>query len=275
MFFVMDMGTSNMRLWLFDGDREIDGGKYPLGAGLGKGEGKKLLFEGVRNAVSEILNKNGLTESDVDCIMASGMLGSEAGLCEVDHLVLPGNAFKLADDLYETVIPNISSIPFVIVRGLKKMNGGKLADIMRGEETETVGLSEFTNEKECVIVLPGTHNKAVRVNEKGEITDFVTMMSGEMISCAVNNTILSSAVSYRFELDEVYALKGAAASKENGVNNALFSVRVMSKNGLDTDKLTSFLYGSIIGEDIDLIKKFAGNTQIMVAGRENPKKIYI
>ena len=275
MYLIMDMGTSNMRLWLNDGNDIIDSDKYPIGAATGKNKGKNILFSEAKNAIDNMLERNAISSSDVECIMASGMLGSESGLCEVEHLTMPKNVYELADSLFETVIPEISDIPFVIVRGLKKVSGNRLCDIMRGEETETFGLSDYISGKDCVLVLPGTHNKAIRISKDGCITDFITMMSGEMISCAINNTILSSCVSFDFELDAEYALKGASAAKENGINSALFSVRVMSKNGVGTNELTSFLCGSIISEDIELIKRFAAGTPIFVAGRENLKKVYL
>ena len=45
MYFAMDMGTSNTRVWLCDHKRIIDFKKAPFGAKMGKMKGKPILFE--------------------------------------------------------------------------------------------------------------------------------------------------------------------------------------------------------------------------------------
>ena len=69
-------------------------------------------------------------------------------------------------------------------------------------------------------------------------------------------------------------LKGASYAKENGLNAALFHIRVMAKNKIGIDELSSFLYGAVIGEDIDLIKRIAQGKKIYVGGRRTLRYIY-
>ena len=146
---------------------------------------------------------------------------------------------------------------------------------MRGEETEAIGLVLSLSLSEAsVLALPGTHNKIISVSDKGEILDFHTTFSGELLDSIVTNTILAGQVSHKFEIVDSEVLKGAAYSKENGLNAALFHIRVMAKNKIGIDKLSSFLYGAVISEDIDLIKRIARGKKIYVGGRRTLRYIY-
>ena len=275
MYIAMDMGTTNTRLWLIDGDKTVDQRKLSLGARVGRLEGKSVLFSRLKEGIDELLLENGLCAETVECIITSGMSGSEMALCEVAHLDIPMDAYSEATRLFETKIPEITDIPFLFVPGLKKTAGGELSDIMRGEETEVFGILEaMGGEGECVILLPGTHNKIIAVNKSGEICDFTTTMSGEILDLAVNGSILKGAVSHSFEVSEADVLRGAEYSREKGVNAALFHVRVMEKNGATVNSLSSFLYGAVLGEDRALIRSFANGKRIYVGGGDTLKRIY-
>ena len=82
----------------------------------------------------------------------------------------------------------------VIVPGVKT-EGETIADadMMRGEETELIGLMEHL-ESAAVYVLPGSHSKLIHVDGAGRIVDFTTMLTGELIAALLQNTILKDAV---------------------------------------------------------------------------------
>ena len=203
MYLAMDMGTSNTRVWLCEKNDIIDTQKEYFGAKLGKIDGKPILFERVKKLILEILRSNSLSEADIECIITSGMSGSEIGLFEVPHVELPEDVYTEAAKLYVTAIPEITNIPFWFVPGLKKVVNGSLYDLMRGEETEIFGILPHINKtSHTVIVLPGTHNKIIRINELGEIVDFKTTFCGEMLDMTVNQSILKGAVSHEFEISE-------------------------------------------------------------------------
>ena len=95
-----------------------------------------------------------IRESDVIRILASGMITSEFGLYELPHLTAPAGIKELHDSMAEVSFPEISPIPFVFIRGIK-VNSDKLCDfdMMRGEETELVGINFLQendkNSKKC------------------------------------------------------------------------------------------------------------------------------
>lgn len=275
MYFAMDMGTTNTRVWLCEKKQIIDSRKEPFGARNRKLNGKADLFERLRNLLCGLLQANGLSEADIECIITSGMSGSEIGILEVLHEELPMDVYRESTRLHVASIPEITNIPFWFVPGLKKLCGETLSDIMRGEETEVFGILPYLpNTESAVIVLPGTHNKIIRVNKQGEITDFQTTMSGEILDITVTQSILSGSVSHRFAISEADVLKGAAYADTYGLHAALFRVRVMEKNGISSDLLSSFLCGAVIGEDVKTIRRYVGTDTVWIGGNQALQSIY-
>lgn len=275
MYLAMDMGTSSTRLWLCDGDSLLGEKKARFGASLGLREKKEALFERLRALISELLSENNASEKDVEFLIGSGMAGCEFALCEVEHLTVPSDAYSLSEGIKSVKIPEIADFPFLIVPGLKTTLEDKVLDIMRGEETETLGIIEKGNLKlPSILVLPGTHNKIIEIDEKGKITDFHTTMSGEILDLTVRESILKNSLSHDFDVSEHYVHLGAEYSQRNGVNAALFRIRTLSKSGLSEAELSSFLYGAVIGQDLELIRKFAKGKAIYVGGSKNLKKAY-
>ena len=275
MYIAMDMGTTNTRAWLCDNDRAIIIKKGAFGARLGATEGRCVLFERLRALLLELLTENELTERDIECILCSGMAGSEIGLCEIPHISLPCDINGLAKSITEKSIPEITAIPFSFVPGLKKACENELSDIMRGEETESFGIIQSLQKGSPVIlVLPGTHNKIIRISENGMIEDFSSSASGELADIIISHSILTGSVSHNFSLSESYAKSGMDYANENGLNAAIFRVRVMGKNGIDRDSLSSFLYGAVLGQDIKLIKKYSNAGPVYVGGNEALKSAY-
>ena len=210
MIALLDMGTTNTRLRLLDNEREVAAVRAAFGAAFGKREGRDALLSSLRTLLNTLLVEAGVSEAEVECIMTSGMAGSEMGLREVPHLEAPADAFRLADSLTELTLPEVSGIPFVIVPGIKKTCDGKITDMMRGEETEVIGiLASLPLSAPAILVLPGTHNKVIRVTEDGRITDFFTTMTGELLDAIIRNTILAGDVSHDFTLVDAAVLLGA------------------------------------------------------------------
>lgn len=275
MYIAMDMGTSNTRVWLCDGERVICAKRGSFGAKLGASEGRARLFDKVKSLIFEILSQNKFVESDMEYIISSGMSGSEIGLCEIPHVSLPADVYSSAKAVLKRDIPEICSVPFLFVPGLKRISGDLLSDIMRGEETEVFGiLSRLPNASPAVILLPGTHNKIIRINADGNITDFLSTASGELLDIIISKSILRGSVSHSFILSEIDAKRGMEYAEANGINAAMFHVRVMEKNGVPHDKLSSFIYGAVLGEDVKLIRKYANGSAAFVGGNEQLQAVY-
>ena len=274
MYVIMDMGTTNTRLYMCENNNVVDYVKGSFGASFGKKNGRRGLCEQVENLLNDLLEKSAANERDIECIVALGMAGSEIGLLDVPHISLPADVRTLAENIRKEKIEGLH-IPFLFIPGVKKVNGNMLLDVMRGEETETIGLSSMLSlEEDAIFILPGTHNKIVHVSKGGKITDFSTTFSGELLDSIISNTILAGQVAHDFQIVESAVLKGALYAKENGLNAALFHIRVMAKNGIDVNALSSFLYGCVIGEDVCLIKRISQGKRIYVSGKRTFREVY-
>ena len=271
-YITVDGGTTNTRISLVVNGNIVDTIKYNVGAGKSI-ENKNILKNTIREGISEILKRNNMQSSDILRILASGMLTSEYGIYTLEHIKTPVGIKKLHEGMTETIISEISDIPFVLVRGVKTdCKGFEDADMMRGEETELMGLADSLY-SDCVYVLPGSHSKIIKTNDMGEITEFSTMLTGEMISALSQHTILKTAVDLEnAALDNKYLMKGFEYCKENGINKALFKVRVLNNMFSGTaDEVYSFFLGVVLCEEILEIIKLKPKT-VVIGGRKQIKK---
>lgn len=279
-YIAIDGGTTNTRIALIKNSQILDAVKFNVGVGKSS-ENKSLLADTLKNGINELLKKHNLTESDIKNIFVSGMLTSELGICPLQHITVPAGTNELKASAFKTELPEISAIPFVFVRGVKtQCENFEDADMMRGEETELMGIADSSSE-ECTYILPGSHSKLITTDKNGRITDFSTMLSGEMLAALSQNTILKSSFDLKTAaLDEKYLIKGFEYCKKNGINKTVFKVRIL-KNIFEksNDELYSFFVGAVLcGEILEILKTkpkkiiIAGNKQIKKAMYEILKK---
>lgn len=270
-YVTVDGGTTNTRISLVK-DRVIkDTLKFKVGARLGALD-KALYKNTIKNGISDLLVRNGISETEVERILASGMITSDSGLYALEHITLPAGIKELKEASEEVLIPDVSRIPFVFVRGVRT-SGGSLdsVDIMRGEETEIYGIAE-DGESDVLYMLMGSHTKIIKLGEDGKISGFTTMLTGEMAAALSENTILKDAVNLNSEkLVEEYLLKGYRYSLEYGINEALFKVRIL-KNVFkkSASELYSFYIGVILSNEIRYVLKEV-KTKVVVAGKRQLK----
>lgn len=270
-YITIDGGTTNTRVSLVENTRVIASKRISRGAkaGIDDRDGLKVAL---KEAISSILEENSLSEEDIIKILASGMITSEFGLYEVPHVLAPAGICELHDNMVEVSFPDICSVPFVFIRGVKKL-GNKLSetDIIRGEETELVGIME-DSDGECVYVLPGSHSKLIKTDSHGRIDEFSTMLTGEMIAALSGNTILKDAVDLSISEYDVESLCfGYSYAHENGINNALFKVRIL-KNIMKRSptEVYSFFIGAILSDEIKSILSL-DTKKVVIGGRAQIK----
>ncbi|MBO5912715.1 MAG: 2-dehydro-3-deoxygalactonokinase [Clostridia bacterium] len=267
-YITVDGGTTNTRLSLVLDGKVVDTIKYNVGARVGI-EDKSALKNAVKDGICTLLSRNGLKETDVKMIIASGMITSEFGLCNLPHLTAPIGIKELHNAMYETNFSDISPIPFTFIRGVK-LQGKSLenADMMRGEETELFGLS---NDLSDVYILPGSHSKIINITDK-QIANFKTELTGEMIYALSQDTILKSSVDLSVdEISHEYLLNGYHYCNEHGINEALFKVRVLG-NLFSADKVQiySFFMGIVLCNEINTVLKLQPQ-KITVGGKSEIK----
>ena len=267
-YLTIDGGTTNTRIALVRENKTVDVRRLQVGAKDGIGN-KTVLKQAIKQGIAELLAQNNLRESEIKRILASGMITSELGLVNLPHIAAPAGLSRLHGGIYETVIKEVSSIPFAFVQGVKiQSDRPEQSDMMRGEETELMGLFRG----EGLYVLPGSHSKIIAVDGEQNIVGFQTMLTGEMIAALSQNTILKDAVSLdNTATDPDFLRKGYEFCKENGLNQALFKVRVLSKlfDAVAAQTYSFFMGAVLCGE----VEQIVGQEPkcIFLAGREQIK----
>lgn len=271
-YITIDGGTTNTRINLVKDRQIIDNVKLSVGA-RSTIDNKDLLKNELKRSIHQLLEKNSLSEKDIKRVLASGMITSEFGLCNLPHIETPAGIYELHNHMHETIISEITNIPFVFIRGVKTLSQDfENTDMMRGEETELMGIFEACYGT-AIYVLPGSHSKIIRIDTHGRICDFSTMLTGEMIASLSQNTILKDAVDLSVtNTDTEYLLKGYDYCCEVGINQALFKVRVL-KNIFKKNKeeIYSFCIGIILCNEIRQIINSDEQT-VVLGGKAQLKK---
>lgn len=255
-YITIDGGTTNTRVNLV-----ISGaicGTLKLSIGVKHNtNGTSAYKSQIKSAIDTLLKNNHIDERNISCILCSGMITSEYGLCPLPHITLPCGIKELHNTMYETAIEDISSLPFVFVRGVKtKCESIENSDMMRGEETELMGISDRL-ENNCLYILPGSHSKHILTDDTGRICDFHTEFTGELIEALSQHTILRDINMLECGDTDFDALqKGFEYCSEKGVNAAFFKVRTL-KNLFDyspTQCASFFMGAALYSEIINIIK---------------------
>jgi len=190
--------------------------------------------------------------------IASGMVGSAQGWCEVPYKTCPAGLSDLVEGLRPLVETGIHLhiVPGIAVRGA-------LPDVIRGEETQVMGALERVPglRADACLVLPGTHSKWVDVRH-GRIETFTTYMTGELFAVLRDHSVLgrpAMAAGIGADADNSTALsigfsRGVLAARDHpavGLLALIFSARTLMLTGqlnpLDT---LSYLSGLLIGEEL-------------------------
>ena len=267
-YLTVDGGTTNTRVYLVRDGEITDSIRISIGAR----DGKAALIPALRESISSILLKNELRESDVCRIIASGMITSENGLCNLPHTTLPAGISELSGNMYHTEFPDISGIGWSFVRGVRSV-GGTLedSDIIRGEETELMGILEGDG-ADTLYILPGSHSKHVSIDAQGRMTRFSTMMSGELLAAVIGNTILKNSTDFdHATIVGDSLLYGFDYAMAHGVNESLFKVRILSNVfGQDKENCYSFLLGVVLCDEADAIIKHPAR-RVIIGGQSQMK----
>ena len=270
-YITIDGGTTNTRIYLAENKKVLDKETIDMGA-RSCIDSKELFLERLKDSIEKLIKNNNLSSSNIECILASGMITSEFGLCSLEHIKTPAGLCELHNSMYKTYIKEISEIPFVFIRGVKTdTEAYESFDMMRGEETELMGIIN-PDFKDCLYILPGSHSKIVKVDLDGRIVNFSTMLTGEMIKSLSENTILKDAVDLKnSSLDSEYLVKGYDCCKEYGINKSLFKVRIL-KNIFNNskDEVYSFFIGAVLQSEIEQIINYDTKT-VVIGGKSEIK----
>lgn len=281
----IDGGTTRTRLCLWKRDRLVDIVRADVGARTCAVNGDTMIWkQTIHRMMTEVMERNSITDEDIASIVASGMLTCNLGICEVPHLTAPVRLSDYPGQMVRSTVPEVTEHEIYFVPGLKNYAGAPIRgdgirnfDIMRGEETEVFGLIQrYGTGQDTVFVLPGSHNKYIYVSADGVLCGCKTTLSGELIEAVTMNTILADSLEKRFMSAEEYDFscmrQGYRDAMEEGLTRALFLVRLQDLfTETDGGGIRSYLLGAVLAGDVELLKKSRlfddnGDLRIIIAG---------
>ncbi len=239
----LDWGTSALRAWRVAADGTVlERRREPWGI-LSLPEGG---YPAAFDAITAGWRADGVPA------IACGMVGSRKGWQEVDYLPLPLDLQRLAGSL--ATVPCSAGV-LHLVPGL--LDAAR-PDVIRGEETEAVGVLDALGspDGEILLVMPGTHSKWVRVSNQ-VIASFATFMTGELFALLTRHSILGQGIPPAGEAAENPSARddafrdGVRAAAADGLAGRLFSTRALMLTGRLLPALVpDYLSGLLIGEEL-------------------------
>ena len=275
---IVDGGTTNLRVTAVDPQGKVLArAEAPGGVRHTAVDGHNgRLKEALKRCIGQVLDSLGCKETDVERCIAFGMITSNMGLYELPHLIAPAGCRELHDGMKTAVFPEIAPFPVAFIPGVRNTAAPvdeqtcSRMDMMRGEETEAIGLYRLLQPGEaCVFVLPGSHNKFVQLDEQGRILGCMTSISGELLDALTHHTILADSVEHSFCSAETYdctfVLRGAAECMENGLGRTAFSGRILQTlGGQSAGQIQSWLLGAVLAEDVRALQRLIGSADALV-----------
>lgn len=276
-YLLIDSGTTTTRVRLSDGRQVLAQAVARVGARDTAADGHNGRL---RAAVGELIR--GLTPGrEIAAIIASGMITSNLGLCEVPHLPAPVGPDELAAGIVTRQFPEICSQPICFIPGIKSLASGwddlLGGDILRGEEAEVTGLRSLLGiTGSATFIHYGSHHKAIRTDESGRILGSETTLTGELLQAVSANTILASSVlpANEIELDAEAWQQGMKMALTGGIGRALFATRLTQQMlGKDRQVCANFLLGVLTTLDLPLIERARqrGDRLVLYGGDQFPR----
>lgn len=211
--------------------------------------------------LNEVRNRN-CGDPEKAIIMASGMVSSSIGMTEMEYATMPF-AFN-GNGLISRKTPLDATTNLLLISGARTDQ-----DVMRGEETQAIGLAGYLPaDTKGILILPGTHSKHLAF-EAGYFTGIHTFMTGELFELLTNKSTLQSNVlhtdwkhSYKSSF-----LNGVEKGLEEGLLSSLFTVR--SKNLIHKNSTREnyyYLSGLLIGAELSALKDQTSSIFLAASG---------
>jgi 2-dehydro-3-deoxygalactonokinase len=253
----VDWGTSNLRAWGIDADGSV---AFSRSSPEGMGRLSREQYPEVLTSLLAGTGSDGVSE-----VLICGMAGARQGWMEAPYLDAPADLATLASgavapDMPGGLEPRI--LPGVCLREV----GAE--DVMRGEETQLLGLASLSPGFSGLVVMPGTHSKWAQVDGT-TLRRFSSAMTGELFEVIRAHSVLRHSLDGELEGEDRDT--GFDAGLDQGLSRpgrltaALFKVRA---GALLTARspawCAGFLSGLLIGAEI------GGQKDWIQAGREIP-----
>lgn len=250
-FIGIDWGTTNIRAWAMSSDGTV---LKESTADEGLLTATELGFHNVLTRHLDILGTPQGTP-----IMMCGMVGSRQGWVEAPYARAPASLDQIASQAVNVPFDKADAR---IMPGVA-LYDSDAPDVMRGEETQLMGIDPALLSGPTLVAMPGTHAKWVRM-EGRHLTNFSTWLTGEMYAVFATESILKHAiqgeqnnVTIENPVFQKWALR--ALEGEGGVMGEVFKIRAATLlNGMTALDAAAALSGYMIGNEVrDAKRRFA------------------
>ena len=236
----VDWGTSSFRAWLLHQDGTV----------LNEARSDEGLTRVADRDFSGVLEGK-LTALGAAArlpVIICGMAGSRQGWLEAQYVETPAS---LDDVLTHAVEVPHGARDIRILPGIAQ-NTAAAPDVMRGEETQLLGLDDYQGEK--TVCMPGTHSKWVKLHGR-RVISFTTFLTGELYHILSTASLLRHSVdpAARFEADDADFLQACSEliKAPDQLSARLFSIRAAGLlHGLTPERASAVLSGLLIGAEI-------------------------
>ncbi|QDZ10374.1 2-dehydro-3-deoxygalactonokinase [Devosia ginsengisoli] len=265
----VDWGTSNLRAWGIGPNGAVTFKKTsPKGMG-------KLAREEFPAALDELLDNVAPARSGPLDVLICGMAGARQGWLEAPYLEAPTDLRGLLDGAVRPTMPDPRIAP-AILPGVCQKAGAD--NVMRGEETQLLGLAALTPGFSGVVCMPGTHSKWAQLSGT-RIEQFSTAMTGEMFEVLRTHSVLRHSLTG--DLDGPGRAEGFAAGAAAGLDHpeqllgTLFQVRAGSLlSGRQPDWCAGYLSGLLVGTEIGSNRHLIGDQPVPLIGSPALSALY-
>ncbi len=242
-WFAADWGTSQLRVWGVSSTGEI---VFQTNSNKGAGFLKQGEFE---SSLLNLISQQILDKSEIPVVIC-GMAGSRQGWKEAQYVKMPTKISQVFQSVI-TVKTEDSRLKVYILPGLCQQDIDN-PDVIRGEETQLIGLIDSTKDFSGIVCMPGTHSKWVEI-EDGTICSSRTYFTGELFSLLCNHSMLRHSIEYVKSDKNSGFFEGVerAFKESTSAFSDIFSIRARQLL-FDSTKAWSysFLSGLLIGHEI-------------------------
>ncbi len=181
-----------------------------------------------------------------DRVLLSGMIGSRQGWKEAPYLPCPAGPAELAGALVDI---GFDWARVKLVPGLSGVDEAGVAEAMRGEETQVMGVTALLRDGGIACV-PGLQSKWVRVRD-GRISGFATHMTGEAFGALRGHTTLARRMREGPADGASFDAGLARSADPGGLLHHVFGVRALTLAGrLSESDAPAYLSGILIGHEV-------------------------
>ena len=179
-------------------------------------------------------------------VLLSGMIGSRQGWKEAPYLSCPAGPADIAAALVDI---EFDWAQVKLVPGLSATDEAGVAEVMRGEETQVIGVLAALG-ADAFVCLPGTHSKWAHVTDE-RIASFTTHMTGEVFGALRGYTILGRMMRDGPGNGAPFDAGVRRAADAGGLLHHIFGVRALTLAGRLTETdAPAYLSGILIGHEV-------------------------